>query len=87
MVVARGYTKSSQGNPDEARAARVILKDYVNGKLLYVSPPPKYEPETFNTEIYRDEVLLAKQIKKLNLSDLQDKMAASTIESRQKVHP
>ena len=27
---SRGFTKSGQGNPDEARAARHILKDYVS---------------------------------------------------------
>ena len=30
---ARGFTKTGQGQPDESRAARYILKDYVNGKL------------------------------------------------------
>lgn len=85
ILVARGFTKSSQGNPDEARASRVILKDYVSGKLLFVSPPPGFEAEAFNLEIYQDEHLLAKQIKKLNLADLQEKIAASTLESRQKV--
>ncbi|KAK9704301.1 hypothetical protein K7432_010267 [Basidiobolus ranarum] len=50
---ARGYTKSSQGNPDESKAARFIFKDYVNGKLLYNHPPPTgIEPEEFNVEIY-----------------------------------
>ena len=94
--MARGYTKSSQGNPDEARAARIILKDYVNGKLLYVAPPPGYTASqglgggddagaAFNLEIYQDEHLLAKQIKKLNLALIQEKIAASTMESRQKV--
>ncbi|OAD07173.1 hypothetical protein MUCCIDRAFT_20654, partial [Mucor lusitanicus CBS 277.49] len=39
-AIARGYVRSSQGNPDEARAARYILKDYVNGKLLFCHPPP-----------------------------------------------
>ncbi|BFZ59341.1 hypothetical protein YB2330_000349 [Saitoella coloradoensis] len=39
-AVARGFTKSGQGNPDEARAARVILKDYVKGKVLFCHPPP-----------------------------------------------
>ena len=29
-AAARGLTKSGQGNPDEARAARYVLKDYVN---------------------------------------------------------
>ena len=33
---SRGFTKSGQGNPDEARASRHILKDYVNvRRLLY----------------------------------------------------
>ena len=36
------------GNPDEARAARYILKDYVNAKLLYCHPPPDVSDEDFN---------------------------------------
>lgn len=48
--VARGFTRASVGNPDEARAARYILKDYVNGKLLYCHPPPGATPEEFNAE-------------------------------------
>ncbi|EGF80335.1 hypothetical protein BATDEDRAFT_1375, partial [Batrachochytrium dendrobatidis JAM81] len=51
-AVARGYTKASQGNPDEARAARYILKDYVNGKLLFIHPPPSFDALDFNREIY-----------------------------------
>ena len=51
-AVARGFTRSSQGNPDEARAARFILKDYVNGKLLYCHCPPHHPggPDAFNSE-------------------------------------
>ncbi|EEP79510.1 hypothetical protein UREG_04356 [Uncinocarpus reesii 1704] len=37
---ARGFATTGQGQPDESRAARYILKDYVNGKLLYCHPPP-----------------------------------------------
>ncbi|CAG8821504.1 16399_t:CDS:2, partial [Gigaspora rosea] len=29
-AVSRGYTKPGHGSPDESRAARYILKDYVN---------------------------------------------------------
>ncbi|RCI03733.1 hypothetical protein CU098_001016, partial [Rhizopus stolonifer] len=50
-AIARGYVRSSQGNPDEARAARYILKDYVNGKLLYCHPPPNVDGIEFNKEI------------------------------------
>ena len=34
LAAARGYTKSGQGNPDESRAARVLLKDYINVSTL-----------------------------------------------------
>lgn len=47
--VARGFTRSGQGNPDEARAARYILKDYVNAKLLFCHPPPNYSADDFNS--------------------------------------
>lgn len=40
--------RSGQGNPDEARAARYILKDYVNGKLLFCHSPPGVSEELFN---------------------------------------
>ncbi len=40
--------RSSQGNPDEARAARYILKDYVNAKLLHCHPPPGIDQDSFN---------------------------------------
>lgn len=50
LPVARGFMRSGQGNPDEARAARYILKDYVNAKLLYCQPPPGFDADEFNKE-------------------------------------
>ncbi|KAF9733486.1 hypothetical protein PMIN06_010378 [Paraphaeosphaeria minitans] len=54
-AIARGFQTQGLGQPDESRAARYILKDYVKGKLLYVHPPPT-EPSTdakqFNRELY-----------------------------------
>lgn len=50
LTVARGYTRAGQGNPDESRAARYILKDYVNGKILYCHPPPDLDRKEFNEE-------------------------------------
>ncbi|KAI9513076.1 P-loop containing nucleoside triphosphate hydrolase protein [Russula earlei] len=47
-AVARGFTRSGKGNPDEARAARYILKDYVNAKLLFCHPPPNVSADEFN---------------------------------------
>ncbi|KAA1471574.1 P-loop containing nucleoside triphosphate hydrolase protein [Dentipellis sp. KUC8613] len=49
-AIARGFTRSGQGNPDEARSARVILKDYVNAKLLFCHPPPGIPEDEFNEE-------------------------------------
>ena len=54
-AVARGFAKTGQGQPDESRAARYILKDYVNGKLLFCHPPPNdppIDPRKFNHELY-----------------------------------
>ncbi|KAI8979393.1 hypothetical protein BDF20DRAFT_869260 [Mycotypha africana] len=61
-AIARGYFRSSQGTPDEARAARYILKDYVNGKLLFCHPPPGEDPDDFNRETHQEAL---KTVKKL----------------------
>ena len=39
---------TSHGQPDGPRSARYILKDYVNGRLLYCHPPPGTDPVVFN---------------------------------------
>lgn len=54
-AVARGFTKTGQGQPDESRAARYILKDYVSSKLLFSHPPPSdplINSREFNRELY-----------------------------------
>ncbi|KAJ4485937.1 P-loop containing nucleoside triphosphate hydrolase protein [Lentinula aciculospora] len=51
-AIARGYTRSGQGNPDEARAARYILKDYVNAKLFFCHPPPEIGEKDFNAQTH-----------------------------------
>jgi large subunit GTPase 1 len=56
FIVARGFTRSGQGNPDEARAARYILKDYVNAKLLYCHPPPDYPSDSFNDVTHQNSL-------------------------------
>lgn len=58
QTVARGFFTQGQGNPDESRASRYILKDYVNAKLLYCHPPPNIDADEFNAET-RDIVKLA----------------------------
>lgn len=40
----RGFV-TGRGLPDEAKASKIMLKDFVNGKLLYVKLPPEYNGE------------------------------------------
>ncbi|XP_019735935.1 large subunit GTPase 1 homolog [Hippocampus comes] len=53
LLMAYGYMRgfmTSHGQPDQPRSARYILKDYVNGKLLYCHPPPHIEAEDFQPQ-------------------------------------
>jgi large subunit GTPase 1 len=46
---SRGYATSGKGGPDTSRAARDILRHYVNGKLMYCHPPPNCtDPQAFD---------------------------------------
>ncbi|KAG2462184.1 LSG1 GTPase, partial [Polypterus senegalus] len=50
LLAAYGYMRgfmTAHGQPDQPRSARYILKDYVNGKLLYCYPPPHIDPADF----------------------------------------
>ena len=38
---------TARGLPDNPRSARHILKDFVQGKLLYCVAPPSVDPELF----------------------------------------
>ena len=63
-AIARGFATTGQGQPDESRAARYVLKDYVNGKLLFCHPPPSespINPHEFNRELYDLDHLPAKR--------------------------
>lgn len=40
MALSRGFMVATKGGPDESRAARILLKDLVNAKLLHCSKPP-----------------------------------------------
>ncbi|EGO05096.1 hypothetical protein SERLA73DRAFT_174095 [Serpula lacrymans var. lacrymans S7.3] len=63
-AIARGFMRSGQGNPDEARAARYILKDYVNAKLLFCHPPPGVTEKLFNGRTHELALLRASSKKR-----------------------
>lgn len=48
--VARSMLAASSGVPDFQRAARIIIKDYADGKLLYCHSPPNTDTMTFQRE-------------------------------------
>ncbi|KAG6094023.1 hypothetical protein E4U30_003731 [Claviceps sp. LM220 group G6] len=61
-ATARGFCTQGLGQPDIARASRYILKDYVNGKLLFVHPPPGIDDaRAFNRELYGQDNLPEKR--------------------------
>ncbi|KAI9805209.1 MAG: hypothetical protein M1825_001045 [Sarcosagium campestre] len=63
-AIARGFATTGKGQPDESRAARHILKDYINGKLLFCHPPPEdppINPHEYNRELYNEERLPQKR--------------------------
>ncbi|CAB3385925.1 Hypothetical predicted protein [Cloeon dipterum] len=52
FLSAYGYNRgfmTQRGLPDVSRSARCVLKDYVNGKLLYCYAPPNCDQKTFHT--------------------------------------
>ncbi|KAJ5223589.1 Large subunit GTPase 1 [Penicillium chermesinum] len=94
---ARGFSTQGLGQPDESRAARYVLKDYVNGKLLFCHPPPTAEgepaidPHQFNEDLYdlahlpaRRQAALAKTI--VDVDDL-DSDIASFVSSSKDLQP
>jgi len=69
-ATARGYQTQGLGQPDESRAARYVLKDYVKGKLLYCHPPPSDPPidgREFNRDLYDAAHLPEKRRQRLAL--------------------
>ncbi|KAG5325432.1 LSG1 GTPase, partial [Pseudoatta argentina] len=52
LLNAHGYNRgfmTQNGQPDNPRSARYVLKDFVNGKLLYCVAPPTFDQERFHT--------------------------------------
>lgn len=77
---ARGFM-TQRGLPDISRAARVILKDFVNGKLLYCTAPPGVEQHSFHQFPYWEDgelpTLTPAQMKLLQ----QDKLRGQDLEN------
>ena len=78
----RGFF-TGNGLPDEAKAAKMVLKDYVSGKLLYCYLRPDYNEEKFgfispygNIELSNDDIENHKMIENIpaNFDDNYEKL-------------
>lgn len=61
LLLAYGYNRgfmTANGQPDQSRSARRLLKDFVNGKLLYCTAPPTVEQNQFHTFPERQKEVL-----------------------------
>lgn len=70
---ARGYATTGMGMPDIARAARYVLKDYMNGKLLWAMPPPRepaWDERQFNRQLYDPDNLPGKRRARQEVDEL-----------------
>ena len=72
----RGFM-TSKGQPDHSRSARIVLKDYVNGKLLYSVPPPSFDPDLYKSwTTSRVEMVLNTLARNLDVSEELQAVAA-----------
>ncbi|KAB0798589.1 hypothetical protein PPYR_09582 [Photinus pyralis] len=65
LLNAYGYNRgfmTSNGQPDNPRAARYILKDFVNGKLLYSHAPPGVDQNIYHTWPKRQRLVKANRV-------------------------
>lgn len=74
MAAGRGF-RTSRGQPDRSRSARLSIKDFLQGRLLYVHPPPDcldhdaFHASTIETE--KDVEKLERRMKMVETKFLQ----------------
>ena len=86
LAAGRGF-RTSRGQPDRSRSARLAIKDFLQGRLLHVHPPPScadhqlFHSSTVETE--KDQVKLERRLKMVETKMLQVKKCTG---GRYKVH-
>lgn len=74
--VARNMLATASGVPDYTRASKVVIKDYVSGKLLYCHPPPNIDDKVaFHAETVKTAFA--------NTAKLRKKLAANQPHSQE----
>jgi large subunit GTPase 1 len=77
--VARGMLAAASGVPDYQRAARLVTKDYAEGKLLYCHPPPGLDDVT---SFYNETIVTALH----NTEKLEEKLRRQQAHTEKKEH-
>jgi len=73
---ARGFM-NARGLPDVMRGGRIVLKDFVKGKLLYAQPPPGYE-QLESKSMTSDVSTTAPEVAAASIGVMSDMDAAAT---------
>lgn len=58
FLTAYGYSRgfvTRNGQPDDTRSARCIIKDFLNGRLLYCHAPPGISQHAFHTFVGKEQ--------------------------------
>lgn len=78
---------TARGQPDQSRSARYVLKDYVNGRLLYCHAPPGYKQEEFHVYAPRvrremiEDQLPSQQQRAMRVSNCYSNICQKPVES------
>ena len=74
LAKAKGF--AVKGRPDESRAARIILKEFVNGKLLFCCAPPDLSEEEHH--MFQSNMLLGERDTSSNDNNVDENKIEST---------
>ncbi|PSK56625.1 Large subunit GTPase 1 [Elsinoe australis] len=85
---ARGYRAGgAMGQADLSRAARVVLKDFVKGKLLHCHEPPEWEGDDFNEGLYAGKVPEKRKGKAVEEEESEDEGVDGEVDGLEDVIP
>lgn len=85
---ARGYRAGgAMGQADLSRAARVVLKDFVKGKLLHCHEPPEWEGRDFNEGLYAGKVPEKRKGKAVEEEESEDEGVDGEVDGLEDVVP
>ncbi|KAG5518958.1 hypothetical protein PMAC_002489 [Pneumocystis sp. 'macacae'] len=71
---------------DKSKASRYIIKDYVNGKILFCNPPPGIDSIIFNSEYFNSFKLSMKKHSQINNSTEKKVFKEKMQDSKEKIY-